>query len=157
MTLLRIALAVGVAARSSAPSPSSTTGTSATSSSPRRRTPGSVRTAAPSTCTGFDEVAYEAHWERKDSVYRVTLFRAPRHGTRAVGGRPPAPLRVTPQTITTSRKKGYPARGCAPRPAARVVCSAGASWSRTCCGRGRTPRARPPNPSQGARAGLAPG
>jgi hypothetical protein len=33
-----------------------------------------MRTAAPSTCTGFDEVAYEAHWERKESVYRVSFF-----------------------------------------------------------------------------------
>ena len=58
-----------------------------------------------------------------------SLFRARRHGARAVGGRPPAPPRLRPKTIATSRKKGYPARGCAPRPAARVVCSAGASWS----------------------------
>lgn len=56
-------------------------------------------------------------------------FRARRHGARAVDGRPPAPPRLRPKTIATSRKKGYPARGCAPRPAARVVCSAGASWS----------------------------
>jgi len=28
----------------------------------------------PAACTDFDEVAYEAHWERKESVYRVTFF-----------------------------------------------------------------------------------
>ena len=28
----------------------------------------------PSACTDFDEIAYEAHWERKESVCRVTFF-----------------------------------------------------------------------------------
>ena len=28
----------------------------------------------PSACTDFDEVAYEARWERKESAYRVTFF-----------------------------------------------------------------------------------
>lgn len=28
----------------------------------------------PSACTDFDEVAYEARWERKESAYRFTFF-----------------------------------------------------------------------------------
>jgi uncharacterized membrane protein len=28
----------------------------------------------PSACTDFDEVAYEAHWERKETAYRMTFF-----------------------------------------------------------------------------------
>ena len=33
-----------------------------------------MRTADPSACTDFDEVAYEAHWERREIAYRVTFF-----------------------------------------------------------------------------------
>ena len=28
----------------------------------------------PSACTDFDEVAYEARWERREQAYRVTFF-----------------------------------------------------------------------------------
>src|ERR1044072_3038222 len=47
------------------------------------------------------------------------LLRTRCHGARAVGGRPPAPPRLSLQTTAVPREKGYPARGCAPRPAAR--------------------------------------
>ena len=74
MNVLRIALAVGVAAL-----------LVAAVATVDHRHKGEVENAAqedawycahgrPSRCTDFDEVAYEAHWERKESVYRVTFF-----------------------------------------------------------------------------------
>ena len=58
------------------------------------------------------------------------VLRARRVGTRPDGVRPPASPPLTLETASVSPKEnGYPAPGCAPRPAARVVCSAGASWS----------------------------
>src|SRR5215213_2882698 len=47
--------------------------------------------------------------------------------------------RLAPHTGET----GYAASGCAPRPAARSSALPGARGLRTCCGSGRTPRARP--------------
>jgi hypothetical protein len=32
------------------------------------------RHGRPSACTDFDAVAYEAHWERKETAYRITFF-----------------------------------------------------------------------------------
>ncbi len=74
MTVLRIALAVGVAAL--------LVGAVAVLDHRHKR---HVEFAAqedawfcahgrPSACTDFDEVAYEARWERKETAYRVTFF-----------------------------------------------------------------------------------
>ncbi len=74
MTVLRIALAVGVAAL--------LVGAGAVLDHRHKR---HVEFAAqedawfcahgrPSACTDFDEVAYEAHWEQRELAYRVTFF-----------------------------------------------------------------------------------
>src|SRR5829696_7592400 len=53
-------------------------------------------------------------------------------------------------------ERGYAGRGCAPRPAARVSASQATRGPWTCCGSGRTPRARPLFP-QAAQPGRARG
>ena len=74
MTVLRIALAVGVAAL--------VVGAVAVVDHRHKR---EVEFAAqedawfcahgrPSACTDFDEVAYEARWEQREQAYRITFF-----------------------------------------------------------------------------------
>ena len=74
MTVLRIALAVGLA-----------TLLVAVVATVDHRHKGSVENAAqedawycahgrPSACTEFDEVAYEERWEQRELAYRVTFF-----------------------------------------------------------------------------------
>ena len=83
------------------------------------------------------------------------VLRARCGGGRAGGGRAAAPSEVSSAPAAGASKKGYPARGCAPRPAARVACSRRLVVDGRVVGEAALPGRAHSSP-QSAPAGLAP-